>query len=580
MRAAVWFAAAVCLCALAPARAGAGQPHRFFGSAGVFYRGDEGTVAGHAFRQSYLDRSIELGMGGQLLGPRLGNYSLTGGLGWLGQKGSGPNRNDARQRLDARVQLLPQSRVTLNSFYSGGWSNLPVSSFESARSDGFGGGVGARLLRGAQSSVDWEKRDEHFAGTLNTTRTLRAHHAQAVSWGAHQFNAAWDYADRDLDAGLAAVEERAKRHTGRADTRLELKRLGRLGAWFQYDRDRTETLRGPLDERAMDNVATNVNHELALGRSVTLTQSFTDQLYRYSSAGTPNSLRFQIAEEKLDAHRAVSEGSNLRAIFRSQFNRFERQEDLWLLTALAELEPRRNRGFSLAPRAGLNWYSGGLGDGKHAGELLGLTARAGGEHATFELAANRERTKGTGLRNRLDGGGAGYSARQVGAQLIHGVRTAASWGAGAVSFAAEYEFQRVENTSLGLDFLTHRVHGSTSWRAAQKLAFDAGFDWTTADNEGVYFQNEWRAATGTLAATLRPTSAIELRSRGSYGRAPSGSREAFWLLDQSAAWHFPMLELSLLHRVEHRAPRAGAFDLAREERLLELRATRRFLGAI
>lgn len=575
--------AAIALVATAapePACAAARQPHRFFGSLGTFYRNDRGAAAGRSFRHTYLDRTFELGVGGSLLGPRLGSYSLTGGLGWLGQKGDGPRRDDARQRLDARVQLLPQSPVTFNSFYTGGRSNLPESSFESARADGWGGGVGARLLRGAQSSLDWEKRDERFGGALNTTRSLRAHHGQSVVVGPHQANATWDYLDRDLDAGLAAIRERTRRHTGRADTRLDLGRAGRLGAWFQYDRERAEAVRGLLDSRAMDNVATNLAHEIPLGTAATLTQGFTDQIYRFASAGRPNSLRFQIAEEKLEARRAVGAGSSLRALARAQFNRFERQQDLWLVTALAELEPRRGTGISVAPRAGVNWYSGGLGDGSEAGEVLGVTLRARDGAASLEVTGSRERTKGTGLRNRLDGGGAGYSPRQVGAQLLHTLHVSSAWGRGPVALGADYEFQRVENATLGLDFLTHRMHGSLSWRASRRVSLDAGADYSTADNEGVYFQSDWRSASGTLTATLWPASTLELRSRGSYGRAPSGSREAFWLVDSFAAWHFPMLELGLLHRLERRAPRAGAFDLAREQRLLEFRLTRRFTGAI
>jgi hypothetical protein len=571
-------AAAALLAAAAPAWPQARLPHRFSGSAGAFYRRDAVETLGRSSRQTYLDRVLELGVGGDLLGPRLGNYSVTGGLDWLARQGEGAKRDDARQRLDARVQVLPQSFVTGNAFYSGGRSNLAASSLESARSDGWGGGLGARLLRGGQSSIDYEKRDDRFGGALNTARTLRVHHDQGLTFGPHGLNAGWDFLDRDLESALSRIEERTRRNTGRADGRLALARAGTLGAWFQLDRERARPVRGPIAGRALDNLAANAVHEVPLGARTRLTQSWTDQLYRSGGPGPPTSVRFQIAEEKLESRIPTNWNFELRNLYRVQFSRFEGQKDVWLATWLAELAPRRSTGVSLSPRAGLNFYSGGVGDGHDLGEVLGLTLNARGGPASFELSGGREKTRGIGLRGRIDGRSAGFSPRQVGAQLIHTLHAAAGFAAGPFATNGDYEFQRIQNTTLGLDFLTHRVHGAANWRASQRLSVDVGGDYSTADNQGIYFQNDWRSVSGTLAATLRPTAATELRSQGTYGRVPGGSRETYRLLENTAAWHFPMLELALVHRLERRAPGPGAFDIARAERLLELRATRRFSG--
>jgi hypothetical protein len=112
-----------------------------------------------------------VGMGGVLLGPRLGNYSLSSGIGMLTERGTGPSHRTTRGRLDARMQLLPEAPVTFNGFASTGRSNVPSSSFETARSDGHGGGIGARLLPGF---------DEYLLGYRDRSVVLAPEHSDAI----------------------------------------------------------------------------------------------------------------------------------------------------------------------------------------------------------------------------------------------------------------------------------------------------------------------------------------------------------------------------------------------------------------
>jgi len=159
------------------------------------------------------------------------------------------------------------------------------------------------------------------------------------------------------------------------------------------------------------------------------------------------------------------------------------------------------------------------------------------------------------------------------------VRAGASWPAGPIASNADWELQDVDNSSLGIRFTTHRVHGSLGWRASERLRLDLGGDYATTETGGISVQNDYRSASGTLTMTARPVAALELRSRGTFGRVPAGSRESFHSFDQTAAYRFPALELSAHYLAERRAPEASAFDIGRSERLLELRATRSFLGA-
>jgi hypothetical protein len=478
------------------------------------------------------------------------------------------------------VHLLPEAPVTFNGFASAGRSNVPTSSFESARSDGHGGGIGARLLPGSNSSLDYERLVDRFAGQKDESRNVRAHHGQSLTLGPHAFNAGYDFLDRRASSGFAGLEYRAKRHTGRADTRLALGRLGQLGAWFQLDRERSKTLRGNLPDRALDLIATNSDLVTPLGAHATLRHSWADQLVRDAMGGPARSLRAQVAEQRLESRFRVHPATDLHTIVRTQWSHVERLEDLWVVTALTELAPVKTARLAVIPRAGVNYYSGGLGDGHHAGEALGFTLRARGERASLELVGTRDRTKGTGLRGRLDGPSySGFSPRQVGAQLIHTVRTGAAWSAGPFASTADWEFQDVDNSSLSIRFTTHRVHASIGWRASDRLRFDVAGDHATTENGGISFQNDYRSTSGTLSMTARPLAALELRSRGTYGRVPAGARESFSTFDQTAAYHFTRLEISAHFLAERRAPETSAFGLGRTERLFELRATRSFLGA-
>jgi len=159
------------------------------------------------------------------------------------------------------------------------------------------------------------------------------------------------------------------------------------------------------------------------------------------------------------------------------------------------------------------------------------------------------------------------------------VRTGASWSAGPFASNADWEFQDVDNTSLDLRFTTHRVHGSVGWRASERLRFDIGGDYATSETGSLSFQNDYRSASGTLSMAARPVAALELRTRGTYGRVPAAARESFSTFDQVAVYRFSQLELSAHFLAEKRDPRAAALDLGRTERLLELRLTRSFLGA-
>ncbi|MBI5710052.1 MAG: hypothetical protein HZC42_07080 [Candidatus Eisenbacteria bacterium] len=573
--------AALLLCAVLALGAGTAlaQPtHRLGGGVSALYRHDSGTLLGRSFRNIYFDRRLDLGLGGNLLGPRLGNYQLATGLDFLSQKGPDGTHDDTRPRLEGRLNLLPQSPVTLTSFYAGNWSNQPVASLQSARSDSWGGGVGSRILPRGTSSFDYEKREDHLGGALDAARTWRAHHGQSVVLGPHALNASYDYTERRQSSGLARLDFDTRRHTGRLDGHLDLAALGKLDSWLQLDRENARTIAGTLPDRTLENRAASGNLETRLGARATLRQSYSDETWRSSAAGTPTSLRFRIAEERLEGRRHAFGTSDLRALVRAQFNRVERQQDLWLGSALAELEHPHPGHVVVSPRAGLNVFSGGFGDGLHAGEALGLALRIEARGVALQLDGSRERTKGTGLRGRLEAGTAGYSPRQVGAQRVHAARAGLSFAAGRLAVSEDFEFQDVENTSLGIDFTTRRVHASASYRFSDRLALDAGGEYSTTENGGIYFSSDYRSASGTLALTARPAGALELRSRGTYGRVPAGAREAYWQIENNLAWHFPSLELSLLHRAERRAPEAAAFDLSRTERLLELRATRNFVS--
>jgi hypothetical protein len=553
---------------------------RLGGSVAVLYRRDSGTMLGLPFRTAYLDTRVDLGTGGTLVGPRLGNYQLTGGLDLLRNSGRNATRNDTRSRLGGRVNLLPLSPLTLTSFYDGGWSNATPATLQYDRSDAWGGGAGARLGHWSTTSADFEKREDHYASALNSARTVRAHHGSSIQRGRHALNLNYDFTDRRLASGLAGLDYGTRRNTARFDTHLGLGVMGDLGSWLQFDQERSRTLTGSLLDHTLENRAANVELSTPLGKRSSVRHSFADQTYRYSTPGQPTSLRFQIAEQRLESRHAAGPALDLHGLVRTQFSRVERQPDLWLVTAVADLEHPHPGFVTVIPRAGVNVYSGGIADGTHLGENLGLTVRLRGEAASLELGVGRDRTKSTGLGRRMDGGSvSGFSPRQAGAQLVHAARAALSGGAGRLAYGADYEFQRIENASLGLDYGTHRVHGSTSYRVSDRLSLDAGGDYTTTDNNGVYFSSDYRSVSGTLAASARPSAALELRARGTYGRAPAGPRESYWLSENSMIYRFPELELALLYRAETRTPEGALAGLNRSERLLELRATRRFFSA-
>jgi hypothetical protein len=554
-------------------------PHRIYGSVDALYRNDGGEVQGSTFRSTYLDRRVDLGVGGSLLGPRLGRYSLNGGMGWLRQQGGGPATDDARGRFDARVQLLPEAPVNLTGFVSRGRTSVPADGLRSTSSDGVGGGVGARLLPRSNSSFDVEDLADRFGPFRNSARSLRAHHAQSLVLGPHQFNATGDWLDQRDVAGRALLETRTRRGTGRLDGHVALRRLGPLNAWFQLDREQARSRRGPLPDRDHDNIATNADLTTPLGKRSSLRQSWADQSFRDETGGLRQALRLQVVEQRLDARSRVAATRDLHTVVRSQFSHLRGQADLWMVTALGELEPARAGAFTLVPRLGLNAYSGGLGDGRHAGEIAGVTLRLAGRDRSFELMASRERTKGTGLRARLDGGAyAAWSPRQVGAQLIHALHSAASLASGPFAFTVDHEYQRIENTSLGLDMSLQRVHGSVGLHAGERVAFDLSVDHATTDRDAVVFSDRYRSTSGSLGVTLRPRATLELRSRGTIGRVPSGPREEFWRIDDQIAWHLPQLDLSLHHLVDHHTDRVRVLFQDRTQRLLEMRATRRFQG--
>jgi len=134
----------------------------------------------------------------------------------------------------------------------------------------------------------------------------------------------------------------------------------------------------------------------------------------------------------------------------------------------------------------------------------------------------------------------------------------------------------VRNTTLGIDYDQHRVSGSFSYRVHERLWTDVSGDYQSTDQSGLYFGGLRQSASGTLSVGWRPAGSLVLLSRGSYGRIPRGSRESFWLLENSVTYRVAKLDLQLLQRNEKRATDPDLPDLGRDERLIELRATRQF----
>jgi hypothetical protein len=545
----------------------------------MLYRRDTGTMLGLPFRSSYFDTRLDLASGGNLLGPRLGNYQLTGGVDFLRQGGEVGSRDDARSRLGGRVNLFPLSRVTLNSFYDGGWTNATPATVQYQRSDAWGAGVGTRLLPSSTTSADFERREDHYSTALNSARTARAHHGSSYQFGPHGVNLAYDLTDRRITSGVSALDYRTRRDTGRLDTHVLAGWLGTFGGWFQADFERSRTASGTLPDHSLANLAANVDLDTRLAARTSMRNSYADQSFRYETDGAITSLRFQIAESRLEGRRSAATNLDLHGLVRAQFSHVERQPDLLLATALTDLEQPRPSALAVIPRGGANFYSGGIDDGNHFGEILGLTARARLRVTTLEFGASRERTKSTGLRGQSNGGYTGYSPRQAGTQLVHTARAAISSGAGRGALGADYEFQRVENSSLDLDYDLQLIHASASYHVNDRLTLDAGAEYSTTDNSGIYFTTDYRSVSGTLAMTARPMRAMDLRLMGTYGRVPAGARETYWLSENTLAYHFPQLELALLYRAEQRAPETGMVESGRTERLLELRLTRSFFGA-
>ncbi len=549
---------------------------RLSGSLGVFYRRNSGAVE-QARHADYLDQRLDLKLDGTLLGPRLGNYSVSGGLQFLRLKGPEDAHNLTRRRLGTRIHLLPLSPVTLSGHYSRAWSGVAGPSVDTGRSQAWGGTLNSRLLPRSYSAAEVDRRrDEYTAGPQKAT-TYRLAHAQGVVLGPHSLNLDYNFTDRRQNSPLTGQDYSTRRHGGRADAHLELGGAGKLGAWLQVDRERSRTLSGAAASRRLENTAANLDLQTPLGSSLTWRQSYADETYRFDSSGQAKSLRFQIAEERLEGRRAFLSGTDIHALLRGQYSHVSGQQDLWLATAVAELEHPRPGRLSLSPQAGIHFFSGGLGDGSDLGGLLGLTLRFRMDPTWIELGARTEKTKATGLRGQLDGGSfQGFSPRQVGAQRVNAARASVRSSAGRLFCHADYEFQQIENSSLGIDFMLHSVNGSASLYASERLRFDLGANYSTTDNSGVDFDQDYRSLSSTLAVNIRPLAMLEVRSQGSYGRVPAGSPEAYWLLDNSLAYHFPRLEISLVHHVERRAPDPSRFERGRTERLLELRATRNF----
>jgi hypothetical protein len=572
--AAAAFGAAALAASICPGMAAAAT--RVGGDVNLLYRHDGGEALGVAFRRVTFNRRANATLSSDLMGPRLGNYQLSGGLDFLSSDGAGRGRDDTRRRLDARVQLLPRSPVSLTGFYSLVRSSVSGGFLESSHADAWGGSAAARLLPRGTTQAERERReDDALGGTVSLTD--RVHHTQSLVLGPLAMNANYDFSNRRLDAAAQAVSYRAEHHTGRVDEQLQLGALGRLRSWVQLDRERSRTLRGSLPERGFDNEATSAELETPLGKRASLRQAYADELYRYSTDGNPSSLRFRIGEERFDGRLRAGERHDVRLLVRGQYNRTERQPDLWLASALAEFQPTKPDGWSVSPRAGANVFAGGVGDGRSAGEILGVRVALHRPTGSFELEGGRERTRANGLTGRLDGDGLrGFSVRQSGTQRVHSVRVAASLARGAAAFRQDYEFQQVRNTTLGIDFVTHRATGSVTYRVNERLWTDLSGDYQSTDQSGIYFGGLRQSVSGTLSVGARPGAGVEVSSRASYGRVPSGARESFWLMENSILYRIARLDLQLLQRNEKRASEPGFPDVGRSERLYELRATRQF----
>lgn len=549
---------------------------RFGADANLLYRNDGGHAQGIAFRRVTFDQRLNASLTGDLVGPNLGHYLLAGGADFLNSDGVSTSRNDTRRRLNTRVTLLPRSPLSLSSFYTLERSNVRGGFLESSRVDAYGASAMARLLPRSSSTAERERREDDAVGG-QVAVTDRVSHQQSVQLGALSLNGHYDFSNRRLDAAAPVVSYRAERHTGRVDEQLKLGVLGQLRSWWQLDRERSRTLRGALPDRGLDNQAASGELETPLGPRASLRQAYADELYRSTTAGVPTSLRFRIAEERFDGRMRAGASNDLHLLVRGQYNRVERQPDLWVGSAIGELLPSRPEGWSVSPRAGVNVYSGGTAGGEGAGEVLALGVAQRSPNASFELEAGRERTRGSGYTGRLQGDGLrGFSPRQSGTQRVHSLRVATAFARGALAFRQDYEFQQVRNSTLGIDFDMHRVSGSCTYRVNERLWGDVAGDYQSTDQGGVYFGGLRQSVTGTLSLGWRPGGAFEISSRASYGRIPTGSRESFWLLENSLGYRLAKFDLQLLQRNEKRASDAGFADIGRDERLFELRATRRF----
>lgn len=561
---------------LAPS--GARALTRVAGDVNVLYRNNGGDAAGVAFRRVTFDQRVNGVLTGDLVGPRLGNYSLSGGLDFLKSDGVARGRDDWRRRLGARMNLLPSAPLTLSAFATRERSSVTGGFVESSRADAWGATASARLLPRGTTQATRERREDDAVGG-QTSVTDRVSHLQSLVLGPLAVHANYDFSNRRLDTGAPAVAYRAERHTGRVDERLKLGGLGTLRSWAQIDRERTRTRSGAEPERGLDNEAVSHELETPIGGHASLRQAYSDEIYRSSAGGSANSLRFRIAEERFDGHVAAGQANEVRALLRGQYSRVERQPDLWLASALAELRPTRGEGWRASPRAGLNVFAGGVGDGRSAGEIVGLLLARRTPTASIELDAGRERTRASGYTGRLQGDGLrGFSPRQSGTQRVHSIRGGTSLARGPAAFRQDYEFQQVRNTTLGLDYDAHRVSGSFTYRVNERLWTDVSGDYQSTDQGGLYFGGLRQSVTGTLSVGARPGGSTEISGRGSYGRVPSGNRESFWLFENTLAHRVGQLELQFLYRNEKRASDPGFPDVGRRERLFEFRLARRFSG--
>jgi len=574
-RALAWTAVGAVL-ALAVVAAPAWAATRLGGDVNLLYRRDSGTAAGVGFRRVTFDRRATGVLTGDLVGPRLGHYQLLGGLDFLSHEGVTRTRHDTRRRMDARVQLLPRAPVSLSSFYTLERADVSGGFLETSHADAWGANASARLLPGGSTQGGRERREDDGLGGQNSV-TDRVTHVQSLILGPLSMHANYDFSNRRLEATGQGTAYRAERHTGRIDEQLAVGALGRLRSWVQLDRERNWALRGPLSSHGLDNRAVSTELETPLGRRATLRQAWTDERYRYESAGTPASLRFQIAEERLDARFDAGRRAELGLRVRGQYNHTERQPDLWLGSALGDLRSKRAEGWTGSARAGVNVFKGGLGDGLNAGEIVGFLIGYRRPGGSIELDAGRERTRSNGYSGQLQSDGLrGFSPRQTGTQRVHTVRLSTSLPIGVAAFRQDYEFQQVRNTTLGIDYDQHRVSGSFSYRVHERLWTDVSGDYQSTDQSGLYFGGLRQSASGTLSVGWRPAGSLVLLSRGSYGRIPRGSRESFWLLENSVTYRVAKLDLQLLQRNEKRATDPDLPDLGRDERLIELRATRQF----